>query len=158
MANCLVVLFCCIKQKLLDNLKTTVLYRINTYLQVFAFRLVSITVSRCLLKCPINIFDVGAFPHKTVVTREVVSFSTPSGPIQLWEGTESSEPIPFRESHPYSRGLRLYRWHPSVPGRLAVAHNDAKITLYKEGRCPGNTVFLSNDNVVKLAGIYMLYK
>ena len=65
--------------------------------------------------------------------RDVVSFSTSSGPIQLWDCSEGSEPMPYRENYPYSRGLRLYKWHPVIAGRLVVAHNDAKITIYREG-------------------------
>ena len=92
------------------------------------------SVSRQLILCSISLCRTPTLASWCSISanREVVSFSTASGPIQVWEPKEGSEPLQFRESHPYSRGLRLYRWHPSIPGRLAVAHSDARLTLYRE--------------------------
>ncbi|XP_050694797.1 WD repeat-containing protein 17-like isoform X3 [Eriocheir sinensis] len=64
--------------------------------------------------------------------RDLLSFSTQVGPLQLWDYAENSEPFPFREDYGYPHAIVTYRWHPSVPGRLVVGHNDGKITVYRE--------------------------
>ncbi|MPC36466.1 WD repeat-containing protein 17 [Portunus trituberculatus] len=67
-----------------------------------------------------------------LLARDLLSFSTQVGPLQLWDYAENSEPFPFREDYGYPHAIVSYRWHPSVPGRLVVGHNDGKITVYRE--------------------------
>nr|XP_045611784.1 WD repeat-containing protein 17-like [Procambarus clarkii]XP_045611785.1 WD repeat-containing protein 17-like [Procambarus clarkii] len=64
--------------------------------------------------------------------RDLLSFSTQSGPIQLWDYTDNSEPYPVREDYGYTHRIVTYRWHPTVPGRLVIGHDDGKLTVYKE--------------------------
>ncbi|XP_066956128.1 WD repeat-containing protein 17-like isoform X1 [Macrobrachium rosenbergii] len=64
--------------------------------------------------------------------RDLLSFSTQSGPVQLWAYTDNTEPYPYREDYGYSSGIITYRWHPSVPGRLVIGHEDGRITVYRE--------------------------
>nr|XP_053636053.1 WD repeat-containing protein 17-like isoform X1 [Cherax quadricarinatus] len=64
--------------------------------------------------------------------RDLLSFSTQSGPIQLWDYTDNSEPYPIREDYGYTNGIVIYRWHPTVSGRLVIGHEDGKLTVYRE--------------------------
>ncbi|KAG0722571.1 WD repeat-containing protein 17 [Chionoecetes opilio] len=66
------------------------------------------------------------------IIRDLLSFSTQAGPLQLWDYAENSEPFPFREDYGYPHAIITYRWHPTVPGRLVVGHNDGKLTVYRE--------------------------
>ncbi|KAF2348756.1 WD40 repeat, partial [Trinorchestia longiramus] len=90
-------------------------------------------------------------------TREVVTFSTARGPVQLWQHQDSAQPVPYGETHAYRGGVALFRWHPSISGRLAVAHTDARISLYGDGESgnksnwfPGND--LASDCFESSAG------
>ncbi|KAG7162905.1 WD repeat-containing protein 17-like 1, partial [Homarus americanus] len=64
--------------------------------------------------------------------RDLLSFTTQTGPIQLWDYTDTTEPYPVREDYGYTHAIITYRWHPTVPGRLAIGHDDGKITVYRE--------------------------
>ena len=54
--------------------------------------------------------------------------------MQLWAYTENTEPYPYREDFSYSSGIVTFRWHPSMPGKLVVGHEDGRITVYREGK------------------------
>ncbi|CAL4077100.1 unnamed protein product, partial [Meganyctiphanes norvegica] len=64
--------------------------------------------------------------------RDLLSFSTQNGPVQLWSYADNTEPYPYREEYGYSNGIITYRWHPTIPGRLVIGHDDGKITVYRE--------------------------
>ncbi|XP_045113908.1 WD repeat-containing protein 17-like isoform X1 [Portunus trituberculatus] len=90
------------------------------------------SVSRQCVLYAINICRVPTVVAWCTGHRDLLSFSTQVGPLQLWDYAENSEPFPFREDYGYPHAIVSYRWHPSVPGRLVVGHNDGKITVYRE--------------------------
>lgn len=65
--------------------------------------------------------------------RDLLSFCTEKGPLQLWDYADNSEPYAFREDYGYTTNIVTYRWHPNVHGRLVIGHQDGKITVYREG-------------------------
>lgn len=73
------------------------------------------------------------FSLKWPTSRDLLSFSTQIGPVQLWSYANNSEPYQYFEDYGYSSPIITYRWHPTVPGRLVVGHDDGKITVYREG-------------------------
>ncbi|KAK3876979.1 hypothetical protein Pcinc_018267 [Petrolisthes cinctipes] len=64
--------------------------------------------------------------------RDLLSFCTEKGPLQLWDYTDNTEPYAFREDYGYTTNIVTYRWHPNVHGRLVIGHQDGKITVYRE--------------------------
>ncbi|KAA0203796.1 hypothetical protein HAZT_HAZT008476 [Hyalella azteca] len=80
-----------------------------------------------------------AAPTLLSPNRAEVSLSTAVGPVQVWHYQGTGQPEPYRQCQPYKAGVALYRWHPNQPGRLVVAHTDARITLYGEGGSPSKS-------------------
>lgn len=66
----------------------------------------------------------------------MLSFTTETGPLQLWHYTNDTEPVSFREESSFSSAIIAFAWHPSIPRRLILGHQDGKLTLYREGILP----------------------
>ncbi|XP_047481224.1 WD repeat-containing protein 17-like [Penaeus chinensis] len=90
------------------------------------------SVSSQSVLCTISICRVPTVVAWCVGHRDLLSFSTQVGPVQLWSYADNSEPYQYFEDYGYSSLIVTYRWHPTVPGRLVVGHDDGKITVYRE--------------------------
>ncbi|ROT79673.1 putative WD repeat-containing protein 17 isoform X2, partial [Penaeus vannamei] len=90
------------------------------------------SVSSQSVLCTISICRVPTVVAWCVGHRDLLSFSTQIGPVQLWSYADNSEPYQYFEDYGYSSPIITYRWHPTVPGRLVVGHDDGKITVYRE--------------------------